>query len=135
MAKIFVAEDSPTQAERLVATLETRGFDVTSVSDAEQALEAFSKDKFDVVISDVVMPGMSGYELCRMIKADRSGKGTPVILLTSLSEPMDVIHGLECGADNFLRKPYQPDDLVRRVDRILANLRVRETGRLSLGSR
>jgi signal transduction histidine kinase len=131
--RILVAEDSPTQAARLVHALEERGFDVSSASDGGRALELFANDNFDVVISDVMMPGMTGYELCRAIKRDRTKASVPVVLLTSLSEPMDVINGLECGADNFIRKPYETDDLIGRVDRILANAQNRQTDRLSIG--
>ena len=121
MARILVAEDSPTQAARLIYALEERGFEVSSAVDGESALDLFASDNFDVVISDVMMPGMSGYDLCRAIKSNRAKPPVPVVLLTGLSEPMDVINGLECGADNFIRKPYETDELVARVDRILAN--------------
>ena len=133
MARILVAEDSPTQAARLTFALEERGFEVTCAHDGEGALELFGSDDFDVVISDVMMPGMSGYDLCRAIKSNRTKPPVPVVLLTSLSEPMDVINGLECGADNFIRKPYETDDLVGRVDRILANAWKFQSDRLSNG--
>ena len=133
MARILIAEDSPTQAARLVHALEARGFAVAGGSDGEQALALFADGDFDLVISDVMMPGMTGYELCRAIKHHRDKPAVPVILLTSLSEPMDVINGLECGADGFLRKPYESDELVARVDRVLANARKRRDDRLSAG--
>jgi two-component system, cell cycle sensor histidine kinase and response regulator CckA len=79
------------------------------------------------------MPGMTGYELCRAIKNSGTKNPVPVVLLTSLNEPMDVINGLECGADNFIRKPYDTDELVGRVDRILANAHKRQSERLSSG--
>jgi signal transduction histidine kinase len=125
MARILVAEDSPTQAARLVQALEERGFEVDGAVDGERALELYGAADYDLVISDVMMPGMTGYELCRAIKRNRAKPPVPVVLLTSLSEPMDVINGLECGADNFMRKPYETEDLVARVDRVLANARKR----------
>jgi DNA-binding response OmpR family regulator len=88
-------------------------------------LRIFDLGPFDVVISDVVMPGMSGFDFCRRIKADETRGNVPVILLTSLHEPMDIIRGLECGADNFLTKPYEAKHLIRRIDTVLANPRVR----------
>ncbi len=133
MARILIAEDSPTQAERLAAALEERGFEVTRAEDGKRALLRFAAEPYDVVISDVVMPGMSGYEFCRAIKADKTKGHVPVILLTSLHEPMDIIRGLEAGADNFLTKPYQTDDLIRRIDRILDNKRVRGRSRVAVG--
>ncbi|HUZ74202.1 MAG TPA: response regulator [Stellaceae bacterium] len=133
MARILVVEDSPTQAARLIYALEERGLEVSGAADGERALALFASEDFDVVISDVMMPGMSGYELCRAIKSHRAKPPVPVVLLTSLSEPMDVINGLECGADNFIRKPYATDDLVARVERILANIEKRNADRLSIG--
>jgi signal transduction histidine kinase len=133
MAQILIAEDSPTQAARLIHALEARGFGVASAADGEQALALFAEADFDVVISDVMMPGMTGYELCRAIKHHAGKPPAPVILLTSLSEPMDVINGLECGADSFVRKPYESDELVARVDRVLANARKRRDDQLSAG--
>ena len=79
MVRILVAEDSPTQAARLVTALEEHGFSVVGAVDGEQALKLFAASRFDIVISDVVMPGMSGYELCRAIKADRVHANVPVI--------------------------------------------------------
>ncbi|HUK58651.1 MAG TPA: response regulator [Stellaceae bacterium] len=133
MTHILVAEDSPTQAARLEAVLEGAGFGVRVAPDAERALELFRANTFDLVISDVVMPGMSGYELCRSIKAESRARNVPVILVTSLDDPMDVIRGLESGADSFLRKPYEPDDLIDRIRRIQENLHLRRTQRLSFG--
>jgi signal transduction histidine kinase len=127
MTRILVAEDSPTQAVRLVAALEDRGFDVASASDGKAALALYGSGDFDMVLSDVVMPGLTGYELCRAIKSDRSNSHIPVVLMTSLREPMEVIRGLECGADNFVRKPYDTDDLISRVDTILENYAARQT--------
>jgi DNA-binding response OmpR family regulator len=124
MTQILIVDDSPTQAARLEAILQNQAFNVTSARDAEQALRIFDLHPFDVVISDVVMPGMSGFDFCRRIKADARGN-VPVILLTSLHEPMDIIRGLECGADNFLTKPYEAKHLIRRIDTVLANRRVR----------
>src|SRR5579885_425088 len=133
MARILVAEDSPTQAARLCYALEARGFEVVHAPDGERALERFGREAFDIVISDVMMPGMSGYDLCRAIKGDPARPGVAVVLLTSLSEPMDVIKGLACGADNFIRKPYETDELVARIGRIIANTRKGKTRRAATG--
>src|SRR5262249_7583348 len=74
---------------------------------------------FDLVLSDIVMPGLSGYDLCRRLKTDPRTQAVPVVLLTVLTDPLDVLQGLECGADNFLTKPCDPDFLVRRLRAIL----------------
>lgn len=125
-AGILIAEDSRTQAEHLQHLLEESGFKVTAVSDGSQALEAAREHKPSLVISDIMMPEMDGYELCREIKSDAQLKDVPVILLTSLSSPDDVIQGLQCGADNFIKKPYNEKHLLSRIDYILANQALRQ---------
>src|SRR5262249_23339522 len=98
MMRILVVEDSPTQARQLQYILEAEQFAVDVAADAEIALQRFGEATFDMVISDIMMPGLSGYELCDRIKNDPSGRDIPVILLSTLSDPMDIIRGLECGA-------------------------------------
>ena len=118
---ILIAEDSATQALRLQNTLERHGFNVISAANGQRAIEAFAMCQPMLVISDIQMPVMDGYELCRAIKADPVKKSLPVMLLTSLSAPEDIIHGLECGADNFVVKPYDDDFLMARIRSVLAN--------------
>ncbi|MGA2396047.1 MAG: response regulator [Candidatus Lustribacter sp.] len=131
MSRVLVAEDSPTQAELLRAILEQAGLEVVLAPDAERALSLLEQAPADLVISDIVMPGMSGYELCRRIKALPGHSSIPVVLLSTLREPMDIIRGLECGADSFLTKPYQPDQIVGRINTILQNRDLR--GKVSFG--
>ena len=133
MPQVLIVEDSPTQAAQLAAALSDRGFEVTSSASGEEGLSALELAAFDIVISDVVMPGISGYDFCRKIKSNRRERNIPVILLTSLHEPMDIIRGLESGADNFLTKPYQTDDLIRRIEQLLKSRRMREENRLAFG--
>src|SRR5437588_13084443 len=102
MPRILVVEDSRTQAEELRFVLESEGFAVRVVLDAEQALDLLRASTFDLIISDVVMPGLSGYDLCRRLKDDAASRHTPVLLLTTLGDPEAIIRGLECGADNFV---------------------------------
>jgi PAS domain S-box-containing protein len=127
MHQLLIVEDSPTQAELLRSTLEDAGFSVLVARDAEAALELLSRNTVDLVISDIVMPGISGYELCRRIKTATAYAQIPVMLLSTLNEPMDIIRGLESGADNFLTKPYKPEQIVTRARTILQNrsLRIR----------
>jgi signal transduction histidine kinase/DNA-binding response OmpR family regulator len=133
MTRILVVEDSPTQAIELQLLLEGAGFEVEVARDGERGLARCRAASFDVVLSDVVMPGMDGYELCRQIKADKATSLVPVMLLTSLSDPMDIIRGLECGADNFLTKPYDGVYLIGRVRRLLENRALRGDRKVSLG--
>ena len=119
--RVLVAEDSPTQAQRLRHLLERRGYEVAVAGNGRIALEIAAQFRPHLVISDVVMPEMDGYELVWHVKADPALAGVPVILVTTMSEPQDVIRGLECGADNFLLKPYEESYLLSRVDHALDN--------------
>ncbi len=130
---VLVVEDSPTQAEALLATLEDGGFDTTLARNGEHALGILHERGFDLLISDIVMPGdVDGYQLCRRVKAGPH-HDTPVVLLTSLSDPMDIIHGLEAGADNFLTKPYEPEHLLERLAVLLTTRQARARGRVRAG--
>jgi len=121
--QILVAEDSPTQAQRLRYLLEQQGYHVTTAADGALALEAARASRPALIVSDVMMPEMTGYELCRRIKSDPDLQAIPVVLVTTLSDPQDVIRGLECGADNFILKPYETEGLLRRVKFLLSNNR------------
>jgi PAS domain S-box-containing protein len=131
--EILIAEDSPTQAERLRHYLSAKGYSVSMAGNGTIALAAMLKRKPAMVITDVVMPEMDGYTLCEKIKASKLLKDIPVVLLTSLSRPQDILKGLECGADSFIRKPYDDKYLVSRVEYILANQELRKTEQLQVG--
>jgi len=118
---ILIVEDSPTQAEELKYILEKHGYQVDSAANGLEALAALELIQPLTVISDIVMPEMDGYTLCRQIKGTATLHEIPVILLTSLSEPEDVIMGLECGADYFIMKPYNESFLLSRLQHIIAN--------------
>jgi signal transduction histidine kinase len=112
---ILVVEDSPTQARHLTYILEKHGYRIATAVNGREALTVMAGKLPDLIISDVIMPEMDGYELCRCIKGDTRYRTLPVILLTSLADPQDVIRGLECGADNFISKPYSEDHLLSRI--------------------
>jgi signal transduction histidine kinase/HPt (histidine-containing phosphotransfer) domain-containing protein len=117
---ILIVEDSPTQAAMLRYLLEEEGYAVASASNGVEALAQSRSRKPALVISDVVMPEMDGFTLCREIKASPDLEAIPVILVTTLADPRDVIRGLECGADFFLRKPYDEQYLLSRVEYALS---------------
>ncbi len=119
--EILVAEDSPTQAMKLLYVLEQQGCRATHAQNGRKALASLETHVPTLVITDVNMPEMDGFELCERIKSDPKLKDVPVILLTSLSAPQDIIRGLECGADNFVVKPYEADFLLSRLVTVLAN--------------
>jgi len=123
---ILIVEDSLTQAMRLQHTLDKEGYEVTLARDGVEALEKARSCRPDLIISDVVMPNMDGYTLCRHIKADADLQEIPVVLLTSLSEPTDVFRALETGADNFISKPYDEQSLLSNLRRMLVNIELRK---------
>lgn len=133
MIRVLAVEDSPTQAAVLAADLESTGFTVSLARNGTEALTLLDAEEFDVVVSDVVMPGMDGYELCRRVKSHPRTRTIPFVLLTSLRDPLDVVNGLQSGADNFLRKPYQAEQLVARLRTAVGNRDLRRTGQLEDG--
>jgi two-component system, cell cycle sensor histidine kinase and response regulator CckA len=133
MSGILIVEDSPTQAAQLSFLLSEAGHEVTVAPDGERALAMMGEQRPLLVITDIVMPRMDGYELCRAIKNDDRLSDIPVILLTSLSSPQDVLRGLTCGADNFIRKPYEERYLLQRVSHILTNIELRRSEKTRLG--
>ena len=131
--RILIAEDSTVQAEALRRILAAEGYAVTIAKDGAEGLSKAREFKPDLVISDIMMPGMNGFELCRHIKNDADLKNIPVILLTSLSDPADVISGLECGADNFIIKPYEEKHLVSRIRYMLLSREFENDERTQMG--
>ena len=132
-AKILIAEDSPTQAAELQYLLESAGCKVTVARNGVEALACLAEVQPIVVISDIVMPLMDGYELCRQIKEKPQTAHIPVILVTSLADARDVVHGLACGADNFIVKPYDEKYLMSRIRYFLVNLELRSSERVQMG--
>jgi signal transduction histidine kinase len=122
---VLIVEDSATQAAALAALLEEHGYATVTARDGEEALARVADTPVDLVLSDVVMPGLSGYDVCRRIKTELGRRDLPVVLLTGLSDPMDIIRGLESGADNYITKPYERAHLLSRVRQVLDNRDVR----------
>ncbi|RPI01762.1 MAG: hybrid sensor histidine kinase/response regulator [Ignavibacteriae bacterium] len=123
---ILIVEDSPTQTKLLRLILEENGYHVEAAEDGKNALECVRTRQPDLIITDIVMPEMDGFALCKALKSDPRTKSIPVMLLTSLSDPEDVIKGLQAGADNFLTKPYEDTFLVSCIQNIFANLEMRK---------
>lgn len=130
---ILIVEDSPTQAEQLRFILEKNDFQVSVAVNGREAMKLLSKKKPDVVITDVMMPEMDGYELCRQIRSDARLRSLPVVLVTTLSDPTDVIKGLEVGANNFITKPYDEKYLVSRIQYLIANTELRKNSKAEMG--
>jgi len=134
-ADIVIAEDSPVQLETLKYVLEKNGHRVRSGTNGKQALDLIQSAPPDLVISDVIMPVMNGFELSREIRKNPAYDHIPVILLTSLTDTQDVALALESGADSFLTKPFNPDYLELRIRQILSpehKMRARDTDKNSV---
>lgn len=121
---IMIVEDSRTQAEELRFILENNGYEVRAALNGKEALGMIEALKPDIVISDINMPEMDGYELCNRIKSDSELAKIPVILVTALSETGDLMRGLECGADSYITKPYDESDLLKCIMKVLQAERV-----------
>lgn len=111
--RILLAEDEQMLAEILSDTLGDRGFEVQLAHDGEQALAAARRDRFDVIVTDVMMPRMDGYTLARRLRSE--GCTTPILFLTARSATEDVVQGFKVGGNDFLRKPFAIDELIVRV--------------------
>ncbi len=130
---IMIVEDSHTQAVYLKKILMERGYTVTITHNGEEALSSLKRTTPNIVISDVLMPEMDGYELCDKIKSDENLHNIPVILLTTLSDPEDIIKGLKVGADHFITKPFKPDFLISHIQYIIINRELRKKGVADFG--
>ncbi len=116
---VLVVEDDPTILQLLEVNFEMEGFIVVRAEDGEQGLAAARETKPDVVVSDVMMPKMSGLELVKALKASPETRSIPVILLSAKAQGTDVRGGLEAGADDYVTKPFEPLDLIDRVNAVL----------------
>jgi len=127
---VLIVEDSATQADQLRYFLEKHGFMVTVTSNGKEALLSLQHHLPTVVISDIVMPHVNGYDLCTAIRRDPRTAHLPVVLLTALSSARDILLALECKADHFITKPYSEVYLLSRMESILEMIRLRQDGQL-----
>ena len=119
-ATILVVDDDPVILQLLQVNFEMEGFTVLTAADGVEGVERTKVDRPDVVVSDVMMPRMSGLELLSALKGDPDTAAIPVLLLTAKAQQADVATGLEQGADDYVTKPFEPLELVDRVNRLLA---------------
>jgi len=118
--KILVAEDEEGIRTGLVATLNLEGYTALACASGEQALELFKSEKPNLVILDLMMPGVGGLEVCKALRA--SSPSLPIIILTAKDTAIDKIIGLELGADDYVTKPYEPRELIARIKAILRRI-------------
>jgi twitching motility two-component system response regulator PilH len=119
MSTVLVVEDSVSQREMITDLLRGIGLSVTVASDGMEALEQIQSRRPDVVVLDIVMPKMNGYELCRRLKSDPSTQNMPVVMCSSKGEEFDRYWGMKQGADAYIAKPFQPTELLGTVKQLL----------------
>ena len=122
MIKILVAEDDQDIRELIVLTLEFNGFDVVAVEDGSAAVERAQNGPFDMILLDVRMPRMTGYDACRRLKEIESTRDIPIIFLSAKGQEAEIQTGLDVGAADYILKPFAPDALVRTIRRVLNNM-------------
>lgn len=119
MSTVLVVEDSVTQREMITDLLKGSGIEVTIATDGVEALEHIQGQCPDLVVLDIVMPRMNGYEVCRRLKADPRTQKVPVVMCSSKGEEFDRYWGMKQGADAYIAKPFQPTELVGTVKQLL----------------
>jgi CheY-like chemotaxis protein len=120
MPKILIAEDEPDIRDLIAFTLRFAGYEVATANNGEEAVQAASREFPDLILMDVRMPRMTGYDACRLLKANPELKDIPVVFLSAKGQESEIQTGLEAGAEDYLLKPFAPDELTNRVREILA---------------
>ena len=129
-ARVLVVDDDPALAERLGIVLRGEDFETAFVTDGDQALAAFRRERPDVVLLDLMLPGTDGLEVCRQIRAE---SGVPIVMLTAKGDTVDIVVGLEAGADDYVVKPFKPKEVVARVRARLRSHEDAEPEALTIG--
>ena len=110
--RILVVDDDTSLSEMLTIVLRNEGFETAVIADGSQALTAVRELRPDLVLLDLMLPGMNGIDVCRVLRSD---SGVPIVMLTAKTDTVDVVLGLESGADDYIMKPFKPKELVARV--------------------
>lgn len=119
MSKVLVVEDSVAQQQMISDLLKKSGLKVAVANDGVEALEQMQQNRPDLVVLDIVMPNMNGYEVCRRLKADPKTQNVPVVMCSSKGEEFDRYWGMKQGADAYIAKPFQPTELIGTVKQLL----------------
>jgi phosphate regulon transcriptional regulator PhoB len=119
MHRILVVDDEPDILSLVSYNLKKEGYTVRTAGDGDEALGVLKSGGIDLVVLDLMLPGLSGLEICRIVRKDARFKGIPIIMLTARGEEQDRVRGLEAGADDYLPKPFSPRELLARVKAVL----------------
>ncbi|HXY54884.1 MAG TPA: response regulator [Nitrospirota bacterium] len=119
MAKILIADDSLAELQLFQATLQSTGHTLVTVMDGEAAEDKVKSEKIDLIILDVIMPKKNGFQVCRDIKSNDQFKNIPIIIVTSKDQESDKFWGMKQGADEYLIKPFKPEDLLKVVKKYI----------------
>jgi DNA-binding response OmpR family regulator len=121
MTKILIAEDDHDIRELIVLTLQFHGFDVIPAEDGAAAVEIAPTGNFDLILMDVRMPRMTGYEACKHLKANEATRDIPVIFLSAKGQETEITTGLDAGAADYILKPFAPDKLISTIKKVLGH--------------
>ncbi len=128
--KVLVVDDETDLLDLISYNLSKEGYEVSTASDGGEALSEIRKRRFDLVVLDLMLPGIQGMELCRILRSDPKTETIPIIMLTAKGEEVDRVLGLEMGADDYITKPFSPRELIARIKAVL-----RRTGEKSKGGK
>ncbi len=121
MVKVLVVEDMASERQLISGYLQAEGYQVIAVGSAQEAIQYLQKDKPDVVITDLVMEGISGLELCRRLKKDPATQKLPVVACTSKNQELDKLWGMKQGIDVYVTKPFTKEEIVRAVKSVVSS--------------
>lgn len=128
---ILLAEDDPITLEALAACVEKEGFNTLQAADGRQAIELWRENQPDLVCLDIMMPELSGYDVCRRIR--QSDRDLPILFLSAKNQEIDIVAGLDIGADDFIRKPFTRREVIARIRAILRRAHPEETNSFQIG--
>ena len=117
--KILIVEDEQDIRDLLIFNLQKEGFKVESADNGDSALSLIRKNNFDLILLDLMLPGIGGFDLTRILKNDKKTSETPILMLTAKGEESDIVKGLELGADDYMTKPFSIKVLIARINKIL----------------
>jgi DNA-binding response OmpR family regulator len=121
--RILIVDDDPNILKLLRLNLEMEGFDVVEAADGKEALDAVAEHSPDLLLCDVMMPNLNGLEVVARLRKDPANAELPIVMLSAKAQEMDVQHGKRVGADEYVTKPFDPDDLIAVVQRLLEHKR------------